>query len=371
MIADRLNAYFQRKELSNKAKEEIRGIIVQAEIDTQEEAVELAQSIINLNIEIAYRLIGDCFGKMSDETRNGYLQALIENVEINKTTYLFATAAALYINGYDELAKTFYKSAIFKFISEKKINKTVFINFEKILPYAGTDCFIEVIANWSDEERQTYLKFLQEFSRYTKKETIKKRVAQWLEKNGVTSEVSNQNDDLQNSSSTERSAKTDAELVADLQLQIKILQELNEQEKQKNKQLQGQVDTLSEDLKISGMRNIDLQKLISNCKYDLEKCLLEVQTLRKAAQELMEKNQAEERERAILQQRLGNVESAYSQAGTQELDEIKHKIQTRLANTYSKYLDLKDKEPDLDYYDILIFLLNDVFKTLKKVGIEF
>ena len=85
------------------------------------------------------------------------------------------------------------------------------------------------------------------------------------------------------------------------------------------------------------------------------------------------KNSLREREEEAkkYKMKLENVESAYGQAGQNEIDAILGKIKKKLANDYETYLELKDKEPDIENYDVLMILLDSVYKTLKKYGITF
>ena len=69
--------------------------------------------------------------------------------------------------------------------------------------------------------------------------------------------------------------------------------------------------------------------------------------------------------------KLNNVESAFGQAGQTEIDALKGNIRKRLSLEYEKYIEIKDKTPDLGYYEILLAVLEDVFRALKKNGITF
>lgn len=77
-----------------------------------------------------------------------------------------------------------------------------------------------------------------------------------------------------------------------------------------------------------------------------------------------------DRER-ILSERLEDLYSAYCHAGDTKVATLKGDIKRRLGSEYDKFLELKGKEPDLDYYEVLIYMVEDIFKSLKKVGIEF
>lgn len=77
-----------------------------------------------------------------------------------------------------------------------------------------------------------------------------------------------------------------------------------------------------------------------------------------------------DRER-ILSEQLENLYSAYCHAGEMEVSALKGDIKRRLGSTYDKFLELRDKEPDLDYYEILVYMVEDIFRSLKRVGVEF
>ncbi len=50
---------------------------------------------------------------------------------------------------------------------------------------------------------------------------------------------------------------------------------------------------------------------------------------------------------------------------------MKGQIKKRLATGYSKYVELKEKAPDLDYYVILLDMLDEVYHVLSKNDIKF
>jgi len=77
-----------------------------------------------------------------------------------------------------------------------------------------------------------------------------------------------------------------------------------------------------------------------------------------------------EKVNANLQSRLTNIASGYGAAGQQEMDSLKGKLTSRLKVSFDKYAEIKSKQPDLDYYEVLILILDEIQKTLKKNGIE-
>ena len=64
-----------------------------------------------------------------------------------------------------------------------------------------------------------------------------------------------------------------------------------------------------------------------------------------------------------------DIISVAKESSRMEMAYLKHDIGKRLACEYQKYLTIQQKEPDMDYYDILLNIVGYIFKVLGKHGI--
>ena len=67
---------------------------------------------------------------------------------------------------------------------------------------------------------------------------------------------------------------------------------------------------------------------------------------------------------------LNNIESAFKHAGETEISYLKGQLSRRLSSEYNKFLYVKDREPDIIFYEMFVDMLDGIFKVLKKNGIS-
>lgn len=390
MKKEQLIKYTQKKDLSTKAKQEILDLIKKEPATNIAEIKELTDILIKLNTDVMYQFVVECLPKLSPDLVIEFIKS-IKTVQTNKSKYLLVISAALSnVKAINE-AQDFLEYYICSYATGSKINKQCFIDFERICIYQGSEIFFGKFDK-SDKSINSYRRFLGELLRYTKNTDCKSNIKKWFEINNkplsqeelelLTSNEMGTSTDIKESlaeSTEEKVSDKQCDLNnADLPSILKILSDKIKESCSQSVAKDKKIADLTEELKISKLA-------VSQAKAEIETC---TKTLAKKESELVEKEstitslkkELSDQEKTIeeltsnvnvLTSKLSNVESAFGQAGKNEVDELRNKIRSRLASDHEKYLEIKSKDPDIDYYEILLIMLDEIYKVLKKNGIDF
>lgn len=378
MIA--LQDYLNRKELSNKARDEV--LIVLSKIDYNTvDLNEVVQALLKFPCDICYKFTRQLFVSFDTDIQTQILNIFDKNVKPIKYSHIFCFCAAMFENGMNT-AYSVLKSEMSKVLCGKEINKQIFQCLERAIPIIKSDFMWSKFEGWDERSLNLYSAFLYGFIEYTKKEQYKKYLIMWFNNNdhklpkSYLNEVAEKNqasadESILQTTPQGNSRKSITELTEEINIEyLSIVSQLKDASENNN--------TLNLDLDKAKKQIVSLQNSLRN-ESDSSKKLISDNELLKT--KLVESEKmlkeyisliAEYREQILqLTSKYSNVESAYEHAGQQEVDTLRNKIKSRLSSEYEKYKEIKAKEPDLDYYEMLLLMLDEIYKVLKKNGISF
>ncbi|MDE6666750.1 MAG: hypothetical protein K2K38_00210 [Clostridia bacterium] len=393
MLKEQLNEYLNRKELSKKAVDEIIAILVENNYSSKEQVEELAEVLFGLKPNAIYAFLCKYFEKIPDEYFVLFIETCLNAINSNKFTHAFGLSVALSNQSKMAEANKVISYLVQNYIPVKKANKQIYASFERAMHYDGAECFF---AKWSGNDERIkngYRTLLIEFLKEYPVPQYADCVTKWFNVNDIPIHSSEQEvivvalKTLNNESGDEKevavsaSAKKSktvdlaqipiAQLLAAVNNQaLQLSNKINEIESE-HKKLKGREVFLTDKLKSAELSLKTAEVTISSLQ---EKVKTEEHTINHlnrnlsvATEKITELNQVIEE----LNGKIENVESAYGHAGQQEIDFLKGEIKKRLASEYSKYIELKSKAPDLDYYDILLDMIDEIYHVLGKNGIKF
>lgn len=388
----KLTEYSKRKELSGKAKKEIVELIERDLPIDVKETEELIALIGKFHSDISYAFFSVGYVGLTDELKTCACKGL-KMMPPDKSARVFSGIvglfhAKIFDNGYEILRDYILVNG------GGKIKKPVLTGFESACCYESSDkLFVKM--NWDKKPLNTYRNFLGQLLQFTHKKAIKEQVAKWFKENNydmIQSEVDAMQDTIDKTATDNTSASSFIEneernkenvskatitskldifdLLIEVQDRIKIIR--NEDEK-----LKSEYAILASDMRGLRNRNADMVKQLAQSNEQIviqrEKIVdleTEISKLTSEILRLHKENRDLADQREKLQAKLNNVESAFGQAGQTELDALKEKIGTRLQTDYQKYSEIRELVPDIDYYEILLTMLDGIFRVLKKNGIN-
>lgn len=372
MITEKIREYTKKKVLSNKAKLELLEILKEIDFENTDEIHDIVTELLNLNASI----LSDFVFHLDKETSNAVVKEIDCN-NANKALHIYMVVISLGRIGNKETASCLLERFISNSVLDKKVNKQVYIGLEKALNCEGSDILTAECINWVERNKNCFRNVWVGAAGYIQNDEFAKHVLKWFENNHVVMVEKERALILKTKNSNESQEYKDSP-VALSELGIDDL--LRELAKKIGdlKKIGSERDELSSICETLKNENSKLKK-------DFVRCELEKGVLVKSKEELGEEKAGLEKQvcelRDLLkesrdetrktQSKLSNVESAYGQAGQTQVDLLVGKIKKRLSSEYEKYLEIKTKEPDMDYYDVLMAMLDEVYRVLKKNGITF
>lgn len=395
MLKEKLNEYLSRKELNKKATKEVVAILVEYDYASKEMIEELVEALFELKSNAIYEFVCNQFNKIPDEYVGLFIVLCQKAINPNKFSHVFCLIVALCKQAKTTEANLILSYLIQNYVLIKKVNKQIYASFDRTMNYAGSECLFTKWVGEDERIKNGYRKLLIEFLKAYPKPEYAGKVTQWFNSNEITIhsseqeviavalEQSNEEELADKKGATEvPSSAKKKESVNLTKIPIaQLLEAVNEQSLQFDKKI-GELETENKELKKSESLVTDKLK---SAELSLKTAELTITSLREkiATQEhtigdlnkelsasngkIKELNQVIDE----LNSKLTNVESAYGHAGQQEIDFLKGQIKKRLASEYLKYVELKGKSPDLDYYDILLDMLDEIYHVLSKNGIKF
>lgn len=427
MNFEKLTAYVERKKLSVSAKKAIVQLLSSEVIQNQEEADKLVEILLKLHVDILYEYICTCLRDVDRELGAYFLDRLRAS-NGNDVRHLAVAAVALAKLG-DMVQTEKFLHRLLEIYAAKK-NKKIFSDFEWACCYDGADCFFDKW-NFGTADRKKYARFLNDVSRYTKNEQFKQRIARWFEVNGeIVSDASKQERSAQDGQSgpkgvemkrTEEKQECEGNpeiLVSSTEL-VKQSAVKNAETEQVKKKPEISASSPKQAIETVGEKYVEVPALLEALRSKFEGYASEVESAKKENQRLLEelreralriseleadanrlKKDLESKQKQIedgqdlivklnrdlkeksvlleqsqkavseLDAKLTDLENLYEYAGENKIGELKSEISSRLALEHEKFQEIQSMGMDVDYYESLLIILEKVFKTLKKFGID-
>ena len=380
MLLEKLKEYAQKKGISKKMKSEILEILETVNFEDKNEIQAVVNELFNMPAEIIRDFI-----LTLDEEKSNLLLVEIDYNQANKALHFYLIAVALHKIGNKVTANKVLEQFIFQNAFEKVVNKNLYLSLEKALSLGGADVLTGECEGWEIRNVNGFRKLWNDASGYINKDEFSKFALQWIQNNKF--ELTQRELDLyvkkegqetkgDQTQNTENSPSVKEQILQELTIN-ELFNQLSKKIKDLKK-IKDERDVLLTEKEAYQNEILKLKHQIQLQQKENEKLIAEKEgaewMVKERERQLDEhKNSLREREEEVkkYKMKLENVESAYGQAGQNEIDAILGKIKKKLADDYETYLELKDKEPDIEYYDVLMLMLDTVFKTLKKYGITF
>ncbi|MBQ8726299.1 MAG: hypothetical protein IJY84_04310 [Clostridia bacterium] len=373
MLVEKIREYTKRKELSNKAKSELAEILKDVNFEDKSEIQGIISELLNLHADVLYSFI-----LTLDIEKANILAEEIDCKNANKALHIYLSVLSLHRIGNDVKAKSILEQFISVNAFGKKINKQVYIGLDKALGYEGASVLLSECESWNQRNINGFRKIWIEAAEYLKNDKFSKYVLQWFENNKITPTQKEFSSFIKTDKVVEEPKVVVEQSKPLNELTIEdLLKEFAKRVKDadKIKEERNELSSLNVSLKseILKLKQDIVQQQADNKKILLDKEEIDRENLELRKQIIELKNLLTESqgETQKLKMKLENVESAYGQAGQTEVDSIVGKIKSRLSSEHEKYLEIKAKEPDMDYYDVLIAMLDEIYRVLKKNGITF
>lgn len=395
MLKEKVNDYLNRKELSKKAIEEIVSILAKNDFSSKEIVEELVEILFALKADVVYRFVCKQLNKIPEDLLGLFVELCQKAINTSKFNHAFLLAVAFNkrekISGFYAIVSYLIQN----YVLVSKVNKQIYFSFERALHYDGADCFFEKWAGVDERTRNGFRRLLVEFLGCYPKPEYAERVTKWFHTNGMAIHSSEQEIIARAMQQTIKPKDTDTKATESNQVQEKKettvdlaqipiihlleavqsqavlllkkadnLEEANKKLQESEASLTAKMQSTALSLKAANLEITTLGDKVKTQEYIIERLNRELFSASKKMEEL---NKTIE----DLTGKLFNLESAYVHAGQQEIDFIKGQIKKRLAAEHTKYVELKDREPDLDYYVILLDMLEEIFYVLNKNGIKF
>ncbi len=382
MIFDKLEIYIKRKELSKKAISEVCEIIASEDYSTDEEIDSLVKVFVKLKSVVLYNFITSGLKVLTKELA----EKIVARVDVRnsqKAGHIYCMIIALDRANFTAEANSLLLKFVRANVSNKMSNQ-FFDGFRQALKY-GYDTFLfSKLEGWTVRDINLYILLLTRSAEFLNDSQFTDAAKSCAEKNfeilGNCSKESNEIkqdlgqkaeqiavtvEDVENKNQEKNS---NGGFLSTIEI-LNLLKQRFEDAQSSIKVKEAEIDSLKAEIAATKARFLDSEskeKKLS-AMYDAEH--LKLVGAETEIKELKQKLNETEAAVVSLNSKLSNVVSAYEQAGQNEIDSMKENLSRRLASEYRKYLDIKSKEVDIDYYDVLILILDEVFKVLKKNGI--
>ena len=369
MIFDELETYINRKELSGKAIKEVVDILTSKDYSSEDDFNELLKILLKLRSEVIFSFVTSKAPVISESLIKGIGETIVVDNPV-KSGHIYAAVIAFAKINYLECANNLLRRFVVTNI-KGKLDKRLSDGFKRVICYGFDTYIFSKLEGWDSRELMLYGRLLTEASELINNSDFTAAVAKCFELNGININLSadkivaETDAPVKSPKASIDSANLDLGTLTGLL--IKKISEIEEDNKTKGNDL---FHLRSENLELKNK----VADLTSRCERVTEQnngyCqkIVEFESIiRKLKAELEEAESA----LSVHKERLDNVESAFGQAGQTEIDALKGAIKQRIAPEYAKYRELLDKDPDMAYYEILLAMLNDIFRALKKNGISF
>ena len=370
MVVEKIKEYSKRKELSNKAKSELFDILKDIDFSDKLELKNIVAELFNFNASV----LGSFILTLNEDQSN----LLVEEIDCgnaSKSLHIYNVVVSLYKIGNSIAAKNLLEKFVSFNANSVKTNKQIFIGLEKVLETEDSEILTGECVEWNQRSFNCFRKIWVDAVEYLKSEKLSQKAIQWFKNNKLM--PSQRESELLKVVKQEEKQETKEETVLNNISIEKLLEEINRKFKdlENIKREKLEVVLLNETLK-DEVKNLkqeifkqqDSFNKIAEAKENREK---ENENLSKKIIDLKNQLNNQEEEICKLRSKLENVESAFCQAGQTEVDSIVSKIKSRLASEHEKYLEIRKKEPDMDYYEIILSMLDEIYRVLKKNGIIF
>ena len=376
MIWEKVATYTARKELSPKAVKEVSDILAVGQYVSDEDIAELEKALLKLNSDVLYNFFTNNSAAVTEELN----EKIVRSIDVQnpvKAGHIYVAVIALAQAGYQSQASFLLMRFVQGNLPKKLGNKLLYDGFRRAIKYGSDSYLFSKLENWKDREINLYTRLLSESAQYLNDPEFVNAAETFCQNNGrkyvgpgreTASEKTPAHDENKPKTSKSSDKPVDAFDVCEI---LKLLE---------NKVASIKAENHSKSEEILGLRTENLALKNSNMSLTTEVEKLKTQNSEMAqkvldleskvkvlTKELEEARKDLENNKA----KLNNVESAFGQAGQTEIDALKGNIRKRLSLEYEKYIEIKDKTPDLGYYEILLAVLEDVFRALKKNGITF
>lgn len=375
MIWDKLEIYLARKELSVKAIKEVGEILKNYQFDSIEEIESLVKVLLKLDSDVTYNFFTDNTSVFSDE----FIKNIVSVYDVknpSKSGRVYVAVIALAKAQYTEYAN----ALLLKFVSANisgKLNKQLYEGFRRTVKYGRDSYLFSKIDGWTERDLNLYARLLSESETFLNDSEFTECVKKFCSVNGKSNILSCK---VEKDDKPSLSDASEPQKIKSVGSKIPVL-ELNEilnLLEGKIASIKSEMFSKEEAIKNLKDENLKLKAIETVLRKDKENLVAHNQELTQKILDMEKKIKAQDKEIEVVREKtenyksmLSNVESAFGQAGQTEIDALKGNIRKRLSLEYEKYIEIKDKTPDLGYYEILLAVLEDVFRVLKKNGISF
>ena len=395
MLKEKLNDYLSRKDLSKKAIEEVISIIAEQQYSSTETVEELVEVLFGLKADAVYAFIIKQLSIVSDEYLKYFIDLCQKAINPNKFTHAFVLSIALCKQDKFTESNAILSHLVQNYILVQKINKQVYASLERAMHFDGAEYLFMKWLGENERTRNGYRKLLIEFLKVYPKAEYVDHVIKWFNVNEITIHSSEQavmevasrqiktvlpQEKIERADTTVSPKEKESSDLAQVPLK-NLLDAVNNQCLQlykrvdgleaENTKLKESQNNLTEKIKVTELSLRTAESTISTLNEKIKMQEYTISDLNKALAASAGKIKDLNATISELNSKLSNVESAYGHAGQHEIDYMKGQIKKRLASEYSKYLEVKGKAPDLDYYDILLDMLDEIYHVLGKNGIKF
>ena len=376
MMWEKLEVYIARKELSAKAIKEAADILARGEYSSEDDISKLSAVLLKLNPDVLYNF----FTSGSAAITEDLIEKVVKSIDVQnpvKAGHIYIAVIALSKAGYRAQAGSLLMQFIRTNLPKKSDNKSLYDGLRRATKYGADSYLFAKLDGWSDREINLFTMFLSKCAQYFNDSELTEAVEKFCQNNGKNFVPRNQE------SIEKKVPKSDADNCKTLKSVDKVANELDLDAilkllEDKITVMQGEVRSKREELRGLKSENLSLKNSNRNLMSQLETSKAQNSDLMEKTRDLESKVKGLTRElegakNALESNRakLNNIESAFGQAGQTEIDALKGNIHKRLSSEYEKYIEIRDKTPDLGYYEILMAVLEDIFRVLKKNGITF
>ena len=369
-MIEKISEYKKRKELTKKAKIEIAELLKDVNFDNLLEVKSIVNELFALHPDVLSSFI-----LTLNETKSNMIIECFDYNNASKAQHIYLSAIALAKIGNEMGLKSVLENFILCNAFGNKVNKYLYIGLEKALA-VDSEILVRKCINWRERCIVGFRKIWMETVEYSSSNTVIECANLWFKNNDI---VPTQDEALmlsQNNIVSEKPLKdkllelsncSNGELLKELTKRLESAEQikLEKSELERSKQsLESEVSRLQQTVQIEHQNFEKMFALKNSLENDLINYKKQIGDLRNqliSTKEELEKYKS----------KLGNIESAFGQAGQTEIDAILGKIKSRLLSEHEKFLELKTKEPDMEYYDILVAMLDEIYRVLKKNGITF
>lgn len=367
-----LETYEGKKDLSKKAKENIVQVFCKLESDTKLE--DIVAKLLVFPQDVMGNYITQAIGLQSIKEKDNFVDCLIKKIEPIKFGHLFrAFQAFAVLHDYDHAFMLLFSKTETDLI-KKNVNKQIFQGLDKTIKDCGFEAFLVKFDEKDKRHLNIFASFLLKYFDYRNSGELRSNIIKFYDLNCLALPkgllVADAMPDVTEKKPASKKKLAFEEILAMAEEQYKEIctakTEREEQVKAVEAELKKrEVEIQEKNGEISKLRNTMgmLESQGISFKEKIQKNGAEIDRLQREKVALEKAN-------AELQVRLENIASGYGAAGQQEISNLKGKLSARLKGEFAKFAEIKEKQPDMDYYEILLLILDEIQKTLRKNGVE-